>query len=368
MSLQYFYRDAEQSESWIGKQDVLSETKVKIEQLGETWSHLINAMGDKKKNLDQANRQEQFVRNVEDVELWLSDVEAQIASEDVGRNLGGVMNAQRRHNLLESDVAAHRERVDAFKPDFTSLDVVTSETSGIPVGTNIPDYDDVRQVDEFKSVSLGNVLSARFKDPKTEFLRDEDKQMYVKHAESSFVLQRDCYGKRNLHTKTTEDIINGDHVKGCCEPGETYDSKFSNLSSAIDKVVGEDDAPDLCIIFGRKRLSTVTRSALGEFLGKLRYNKGKANAKDGCAFFQHYSQLLPQHLTDLFWHRWLREYLPMLQARSKWLDIKRNLQPGDLVLVNSTDTERSLAKAIVKQVYYDQDGCVRTVRMKTATQ
>uniref|UniRef100_A0AA85K665 DUF5641 domain-containing protein n=1 Tax=Trichobilharzia regenti TaxID=157069 RepID=A0AA85K665_TRIRE len=68
------------------------------------------------------------------------------------------------------------------------------------------------------------------------------------------------------------------------------------------------------------------------------------------------------------WHRWLREYLPMLQARSKWLDVKRNLQPGDLVLVNSTDTERFLAKAIVKQVYYDQDGRDRTVRLKTATQ
>ncbi|VDQ03704.1 unnamed protein product [Trichobilharzia regenti] len=68
MGLQYFCRDDEQSESWIGKQEVLSEIKVKTEQLGETWSHLINAMGDKKKNLDQPNRQQQFVRNVEDVE------------------------------------------------------------------------------------------------------------------------------------------------------------------------------------------------------------------------------------------------------------------------------------------------------------
>ncbi|VDQ10094.1 unnamed protein product [Trichobilharzia regenti] len=66
---------------------------------------------------------------------------------------------------------------------------VTFETSGIPVGTNILNYDDVRQVDEFKNVSLGNVLSARFKDPKTEFQRNEDKKMYVEHAESSFELQ-----------------------------------------------------------------------------------------------------------------------------------------------------------------------------------
>ncbi|VDP70732.1 unnamed protein product [Schistosoma mattheei] len=92
-----------------------AEIKLKIDQLDETWTYLINAMANKKKNLDQASRQQQFVRNVEDVELWLDDVEAQIASEDVGRDLNGVMNAQKRLNLLESDVAAHRERIEAFK-------------------------------------------------------------------------------------------------------------------------------------------------------------------------------------------------------------------------------------------------------------
>ncbi|CAH8451535.1 unnamed protein product [Schistosoma rodhaini] len=92
-----------------------AEIKLKIDQLDETWSYLINAMVNKKKNLDQASRQQQFVRNVEDVELWLDDVETQIASEDVGRDLNGVMNAQKRLNLLESDVAAHRERIEAFK-------------------------------------------------------------------------------------------------------------------------------------------------------------------------------------------------------------------------------------------------------------
>ncbi|VDQ11666.1 unnamed protein product [Trichobilharzia regenti] len=53
----------------------------------------------------------------------LSDVEAQITSEDVSCDLSGVMNAQRRHNLLESDVAAHRERIDVFKVQADTLAV-----------------------------------------------------------------------------------------------------------------------------------------------------------------------------------------------------------------------------------------------------
>ena len=40
-----------------------------------------------------------------------------------------------------------------------------------------------------------------------------------------------------------------------------------------------------------------------------------------------------QYMANLFWHRWVREYLPLLQERQKWHDIKRNFQIGDIVLV-----------------------------------
>ena len=40
-----------------------------------------------------------------------------------------------------------------------------------------------------------------------------------------------------------------------------------------------------------------------------------------------------QYLADLFWHRWTKEYLPLLQERSKWKKSQRNLKIGDLVLI-----------------------------------
>ena len=41
--------------------------------------------------------------------------------------------------------------------------------------------------------------------------------------------------------------------------------------------------------------------------------------------------------------RWMKEYLPALQGRQKWLAQKRNLPIGDIVLLVSEDTPRSVA-------------------------
>ena len=47
------------------------------------------------------------------------------------------------------------------------------------------------------------------------------------------------------------------------------------------------------------------------------------------------------YLADMFGKRWTNEYLPTLQRRGKWLQEKRNVQPGDVVLVVDDNLPRN---------------------------
>ena len=44
----------------------------------------------------------------------------------------------------------------------------------------------------------------------------------------------------------------------------------------------------------------------------------------------------------MFWRRWTKEYLPTLQSSQKWVQLRKNLEVGDVVLVLEENTTRNL--------------------------
>nr|XP_008107433.2 PREDICTED: uncharacterized protein LOC103278651 [Anolis carolinensis] len=73
-----------------------------------------------------------------------------------------------------------------------------------------------------------------------------------------------------------------------------------------------------------------------------------------------------QSLANTFWKRWKREYLPLLQRRSKWEQVQENLRIGDIVLMKEKDTpRRKWPLAVITQVIPGGDHQVRKVRVKT---
>ena len=72
-----------------------------------------------------------------------------------------------------------------------------------------------------------------------------------------------------------------------------------------------------------------------------------------------------QCVSTAFWKRWLRDYLPELQKRSKWISLKSNLKVGDLVLLLDESAPRSRwPLGLIIEVRTGRDGLVRTVRVR----
>lgn len=75
-----------------------------------------------------------------------------------------------------------------------------------------------------------------------------------------------------------------------------------------------------------------------------------------------------QYLADMFWRRWLKEYLPTLQLRQKWTRASRNFEVGDLVLVVDDNTPRGqwpLGRVVF--VHPDGEGMVRQCEVKVGS-
>ena len=100
------------------------------------WAELERAAADRGQKLHEASEGQQFYRAVNDLDLWLEEVEQQLLSDDVGKvnsgfllvilkaahllhflslqDLAGVQKLQKRLGRLEMDISVHQEQIDSL--------------------------------------------------------------------------------------------------------------------------------------------------------------------------------------------------------------------------------------------------------------
>ena len=109
---------------------------------------------------------------------------------------------------------------------------------------------------------------------------------------------------------------------------------------------------------------------MGSYLSPndLLLGRSSANAPQGAwdldsNFTQRYLYL--SKVVDCCWRKWTRDYFTTLMMRSKWHTDKRNLQKGDIVLIQDTNALKGNWRlGEVLETHPGVDGKVRNVSVR----
>ncbi|XP_037069817.1 spectrin beta chain, non-erythrocytic 1-like [Pollicipes pollicipes] len=91
------------------------EIQARLDALEALWRQLQDETTLKKKRLQEAYQALLFLRTLDELDAWMDEAEAQLASEDHGDSLTAVTNLLKRHQLLEADIHAHGDAVQQAK-------------------------------------------------------------------------------------------------------------------------------------------------------------------------------------------------------------------------------------------------------------
>merc|ERR1719491_2784501 len=160
------------------------------------------------------------------------------------------------------------EKDEFLRPDFTSLEVLAFGSSGVPAGINIPNYDDIRQTEGFKNVSLGNVLQASYgvaPDTRVIFVSENDQDNFKTYKATAFEVQVGIHellghgsGKLYHQDTTAVEQLRASNVKhpltGECpiegpfyKKGATWNSTFGKIAPTYEECRAECCGLFLCL-------------------------------------------------------------------------------------------------------------------------
>ena len=144
------------------------------------------------------------------------------------------------------------ERKTFNPPSYNALNILTFVTSSLPIGINIPNYEEVREHIGFKNVSLTNVINAsEISRDSLTFLNDKDAETVMKYysdADNIATASHELYGHGSAKLLREEDVKSGKVpdllnpnrvVKTFYKEGETAEKAMGGIYSAFEECRAE---------------------------------------------------------------------------------------------------------------------------------
>ncbi|XP_077865919.1 spectrin alpha chain, non-erythrocytic 1-like [Saccoglossus kowalevskii] len=229
------------------------QIKERLDEIEELWRQLLDSTGNKGCKLKEAAQQQQFNRNIEDIEIWMSELEGHLASEDFGKDLTSVNNLLKKHSLLEADVVAHKDRVDGVKlqaNQFSEAGHFDKDTIKVKEESLVKRYDTLQECGNVMGPLAARKQKLNDSVALHQLFRDiEDEEAWIREKEpiaSSANRGRDLIGVQNLlkkHQALQAELTGHDsRIKAVCQTGHDMVNNGHFASDDIQlKILGLQD-------------------------------------------------------------------------------------------------------------------------------
>ena len=184
---------------------------------------------------------------------------------------------------------------------------------------------------------------------------------------NDFLLQRNIKWKFNVprashHGGIWERLIRSTRkiLTGICNEQILTDESLLTLLCEVEGII--NSRPLTTLTDDPRDLNVLTANHLLLLKEQVSLPPGNFSEKDNFAR-RRWRQV--QYLADIFWKRWTREYLPLLQKRSKWVNTSRNVTNGDIVLIMDSSPRSSWVMGRVIETFPDKQGLIRSAKIQT---
>ena len=113
----------------VEKPELAKEVQPRLDELIQQWSNLENIVHAKGERLFNANRPQLYEQSCDDIDGWITEIESQIVTEDVGHDLTTVNLLVQKQNMLESQLKLKEEQMATLKSQAPLLQEIAPEKS-----------------------------------------------------------------------------------------------------------------------------------------------------------------------------------------------------------------------------------------------